>query len=244
MPTSTNPIHVLIIDSHLLVRAGIRALIESWPRMKVVGEAGSPTEAIALSESEKPHVILLELDLGRAGSGLELLPQLRSSAHEAHIIVLTDTQDSDAHHSAMHLGARGLVLKEHPAEELRKAILHVSKGEVWLDSQLTTSIITKMARTDESQQLDRESAKISLLTRREYELTGLVGDGLSNKEIAKRLFISETTVRHHLTSIFSKLGLSNRLELIIFLFRCKGLRLPSGSLSLDSGRQRRKGHSA
>jgi two-component system nitrate/nitrite response regulator NarL len=220
----TMPIRVLLIDNQVMFRAALRILIESWPRFSVVGEAGNPVDAVEITAREKPAIILLDLDLGYAGNGLDCIPDLLSTAGEGRVIILTGVHDAEAYHRAMYLGAMGLVLKEQTPDELRRAILKVHGGEVWVDRQLATSIITRISRasqTDATDKEDVELAKIALLTEREREVIGLVCEGLKNKEIADRLFISLTTVRHHLTSIFGKLQVASRFELIIFAYRHK-----------------------
>jgi DNA-binding NarL/FixJ family response regulator len=199
-------------------------LIESWPGMQMVGEAGDSAGALTITAREKPDIILLDLDLGYGNSGLDILPELLSSVGQGRIIILTGVRDSEVHHHAVRLGAMGLVLKEKAAEDLRKAIEKVHDGEVWFDRSLTASIFTRMSRANEAKKSDMEATKIASLTDREREVATLVGEGLKNKEIGERLFISETTVRHHLSSVFSKLEVSNRFELIIFLYRHKLIR--------------------
>jgi two-component system nitrate/nitrite response regulator NarL len=207
-------------------------LIESWEQMKVVGDTGDEVEALALAKMEDLDVILIELDFKAGRGDLDLLTKMLSASN-ARVIVLTHLQDIELHHLAIRSGARGLVLKEHSPEQLRSAILKVHSGEVWLDSKLTTSIITRMARSNRLAQDGKESATFTLLSPREQELAWLAGDGLSNKEIAERLFISDTTVRHHMTSVFRKLGVANRLELIISLLRPTAKKPPAPSMSRD-----------
>ena len=137
------------------------------------------------------------------------------------IIVLTAVHDSDAHHRAILLGAMGLVLKEEAPEDLRRAILKVHSGEIWLNRKLATGIVAKMSQPTLWDQKNHASPGITLLTAREREVFNLVSARLKNKDIANRLFISETTVRHHLTTIFSKLEVTSRFELIIFAYRQK-----------------------
>jgi two-component system, NarL family, nitrate/nitrite response regulator NarL len=222
--TQSDPIRILLIDDHVVVRAGLRMLIESWPGMQMIGEAGDSAGALTITAREKPDIILLDLDLGQGNSGLDILPELLSSVGQGRIIILTGVRDSEVHHHAVRLGAMGLVLKEKAAEDLRKAIEKVHDGEVWFDRSLTASIFARMSRANEAKKSDMEASKIASLTDREREVATLVGEGLKNKEIGERLFISETTVRHHLSSVFSKLDVSNRFELIIFLYRHKLIR--------------------
>ena len=214
------PIRVVLVDNHVIFRVALHMLIESWPRLSVVGEAGNPVDALEITAREKPAIILLDLDLGHAGDGLDCIPDLLSTAGEGRIIILTGVRDAEAYHRAMYLGAMGLVLKEQTPEELRRAILKVHGGELWVDRQLATSIITRRSRASADKE-DVELAKIALLTEREREVIGHACEGLKNKEIADQLFISLTTVRHHLTSIFGKLQVASRFELIIFAYRNK-----------------------
>ncbi len=214
-------IRVLIVDHQKIVRAGLRLLVESWPGLKVIGEAGTPIEAHVIAARENPQIILVDLDLGRAGSAIDCIPDLLMASEGGRIIVLTAVHDSEAHHRAILVGAMGLVLKEQAPEELRRAILKVHSGEIWLNRKLATGIIAKMSQPSLWEKKNPGSPVISLLTARERQVFDLVSAGLKNKDIASRLFISETTVRHHLTTIFSKLEVTSRFELIIFAYRQK-----------------------
>lgn len=220
------PVRVLLVDDHAIVCTGLRMLIESRPGMAVVGAATNGRDALVHARREQPDIVLLDLALG-SESGLDCLPELLGVAPEARVIVLTGLRDSEAHHRAVRLGAMGLVLKDQAAEDLVKAIEKVHAGEVWLDRTMTASVLTEMARTREDRDRDPEAAKIATLTERECEVVALIGEGLKNKEIASRLSITETTVRHHLTSIFSKLEVSDRLELVIYAYRHDLATLPA-----------------
>jgi DNA-binding NarL/FixJ family response regulator len=219
MPDSVaDPIRILLIDDHMIVRAGLRMLIENHDGMIVVGEAGTRIDGLEIAAREQPHIVLLDLDMG-AESGLDFMPQLLAAAPNARIVVLTGLRDADAHRRAVHLGAIGLVFKEKATEVLIKAIEKVHAGEVWLDRALTASVLSEMLHAGEREKADPEVQKISFLTEREREVVGLVCEGLKNKQIGDRLFISEATVRNHLTSILSKLGLSDRFELALYAYR-------------------------
>jgi two-component system nitrate/nitrite response regulator NarL len=217
-PTSIRPIEVLLIDDHAVVRSGLRMLIESRSGLKIVGEAGNRAEALTVAAREQPDIILLDLDLCGVNA-LDFLPELFTAAEDARVIILTAVHDPAAYHRAMLLGAMGLVFKEKAAEVVIRAIERVHAGEVWFDRTLIGNVLTELSRASATKKLDPEAAKIAKLTEREREVAALIGEGLKNKQIANRLFISETTVRHHLTSVFDKLGVTDRLELIIYAYR-------------------------
>lgn len=208
------PIRILIVDDHAIVRAGLRMLIDQNPTMTVVGVAGNRAEALALAASEQPDLVLLDILLGDE-DGLAFLPELRFAAPNIRVLVLTGLRSTESQRRAIVAGAMGVVLKEHAAEVLIKAIHKVHEGEVWVDRTLMGSVLEEMTQTPE---VNPEQAKIASLTDREKEVIGLIAKGLKNKQIGQRLFISETTVTHHLTSIFSKLEVSDRLELVIYAF--------------------------
>lgn len=219
MPPST-VIRVLLVDDHAVVRAGLRMLLESQPGLSVVGEACDRAGAVPLASREQPDIVLLDLDLG-VESGLDLIPDLLAAASETRILILTGIRDAQVHRRAIRLGAMGLVEKETAGDELIKAIEKVKAGEVWLDRSTTASLLAEMSQAEMSRRNDVESGKIAMLSERERDVITLIGEGLSNKRIAERLFITETTVRHHLTSIFAKLGVSDRLALLIYAYRCR-----------------------
>ncbi|HKS40133.1 MAG TPA: response regulator transcription factor [Blastocatellia bacterium] len=213
-----NYIRVLLVDDHQIVRTGLRMIIESQPDMEMVGEAGNRAEALALAASENPDIILLDLDLGDS-SGADIIADLLAAASSARIIILTGLRSPEAYKKAVMLGAMGIVVKDKAADVLINAIKVVRKGEAWLDPATTASILGEVSRAPKAKPIDPEAEKIATLTNREREVVTLIGEGLKNKEIADRLFISETTVRHHLTSIFDKLDVDDRVELLIYAFK-------------------------
>ncbi len=219
------PVRVLLVDDHAVVRAGLRMLIESRPGLTVVGEAANPADALTTTAREQPDIILLDLDLG-GDSSLDILPELFATAKNVRVLLLTGVRDPEEHHRAVRLGAMGVVLKERAAEDLLKAIEKVYAGEVWLDGALMARVLGRSIPGNESAATNPETAKMTTLTEREREVIALICEGLQNKLIGERLFISETTVRHHLTSIFDKLGVTNRLELVIYAYRHGLAKLP------------------
>ena len=225
MRMQQDDIRILIVDDHGVVRAGLRMLLEALPGMTIVGEAADGVAALAVAAAEQPAIILLDLDLGN-DNGIDLLPKLIAAAPDTRVILLTGLRDPQIHRQAILLGAMGLVLKEKAIETVIKAIEKVNAGEVWLDRTMIASILNARAHGNSTKEDNVESAKIATLTEREHEVIRLIGAGLRNRAIAARLVISEATVRHHLTSIFSKLEVSDRFELVIYAYRHSLATLP------------------
>jgi DNA-binding NarL/FixJ family response regulator len=217
---ATNHIRILLVDDHALVRTGLRIALERHPHLAVVGEAGNRADALAMASRKQPDIILLDLDLGGASS-LGFLPDLLDAAQGGRAILVTGVHAPEEHYRAVQLGAMGLVRKEQGADVLVQAIEKVHAGEVWLEPTMVARALAEISgqRSLEKQPVDPEAAKIARLTPREREVIGLIGEGLYNKDIAERLSISAATVSHHLTSIFDKLGVPNRFDLVIYAYR-------------------------
>jgi two-component system, NarL family, nitrate/nitrite response regulator NarL len=218
-----NPIRLLIVDDHTVVRAGLRMLIECHDGMTIVGEAGSCAEALQVAARTQPEIILLDLDLG-GDNGLRIMPELLAACEGVRVLVLTGVRDDALHRRALRSGAMGVVPKEKAAEVLIKAIGRVHAGEAWIDRATMGRVLAELSSPT---RVDENAARAMLLTSREREVVALVAQGLKNKHIGERLFISETTVRHHLTAIFDKLEVSDRLELLIFAYRYQLAPLPT-----------------
>ncbi len=215
---SEKTIQILLIDDHEVVRQGLKMLIESCPSFKVTGEVNNGAAALEFLATNDIDIILLDLDLGPE-DGLDLLPKLSPLAESAKVLVLTGVRDEEKHRRAMMLGAMGIVQKERAAAHLMKAIEKVFAGEMWYDRTKLGSVFTDILKSSKHKDVTSDEAKIALLTDREREVIGLIALGMKNKVMGEKLFISETTVRHHLTSVFAKLGISSRLELIIYAFQ-------------------------
>src|SRR5881396_2481787 len=222
--SDTKAIRILLIDGLELFIDGLRALIQSEPGMIVVGTALDRIEALE-SASLRPDIILLDLVLERESS-LDFLPDLLRIAERARVLIVTGVPDAELQLRAVRLGAMGVVLKTEPAIILFKAIRKVYSGELWLRRSLLATVMTGILRGDPSKPADPEALKIATLTSREIEVVVLIGQGLRNKQIGERLFISETTVRHHLTSIFDKLEVADRLELMMYAYQHGLARVP------------------
>ena len=211
-------IRVLIVDDHGIMRAGLRMLLESQPGITVVGEASTCADALALATGTQPDVIVLDLDLG-GENAVGSIPTLLRATPDTRILVLTGVRDPEVHRQAIRHGALGLVCKEKAVETLLQAITKVRAGEVWLEPTMIARVLGDLTRPQPSPQASAEATKIARLTEREREVITLVGEGLRNKHIAARLYISEATVRHHLTAIFAKLDVADRFELAIYAYQ-------------------------
>ena len=224
MEPAPQKIRIVIVDDQLVVREGLRMLLENHPGMKVVAMAGTRSEAVELVAREPCDLVIVNLELG-GYSALSLLPQLRETAHNARVLVMTALRDAETHQKAARLGAMGVVLKEDAADLLLKAIQKVYQGEAWLDRLTLGNLLWQLSSHDKGD-LDPQRKKISSLTERERQVIILIAEGLKNKQIAERLFISPTTVTHHLSSIYSKLGVTDRLELVVYAFANKLAKMP------------------
>ena len=218
--TPGNAIRILLIDRHVLVRAGLRLLIEGQPGFEVVGEASNPTEALTTIAQAHPDIVLLEPDVDGEHLDMGKLAELASGG-DVRLILVTAIRDPRLHYQAIQMGAMGVVGKEEPPAVLMKAMLKVKSGEAWVDRSTMAGFIRKMSQARIGQAVNQEAKRIELLSKRERQVIGLIGQGLKNRQIAEHLSISEVTVRHHLTSIFSKLEVTDRLELMVFAFRNK-----------------------
>lgn len=214
-------IRILLIDTQTIVRSGMRMLIESQPGLSVIGDVGNRAESLIAAVNEQPDIILVAINEDR---DLEFLPELLSVAQQARVVVLTSLRDPVVHQRAIRLGAIGVVAKDTETKTLIKAIQKVHNGQLWLHGSMATNLVAGFVHAN--QQNGIEAAKIATLTKREREVISLIGEGLKNKQIAATLFISEATVRHHLTSIFGKVGVSDRLELVIYAYRHSLAELP------------------
>ena len=215
---SRNLIGILLVDDHAVVRSAIHLLLENRSEMTVVGEASNSEEALGITAREQPEIILLDLCLGPE-SGMDLIPELLAVSQDSKIIVLTGVMEETVWQRAVRQDAMGVVSKEASAEFLIRAIEHVNLGELWLARHATASLVNELRLANRPKKPEPELDPASQLTAREREVVDLIGEGLKNKQIANRLYISETTVRHHLTSILKKLNVKDRLELLIFAYR-------------------------
>lgn len=212
------PIRIVIIDHHTLMRAGLMRIIEDQEDMLVVGEAVDAHEAITIVGEEQPHIILLKLD-SYSDITPEIIPELLKESNFSRIILLALHDNAEMNLSALKQGALGIVFTTQKPEILIKAIQKVNIGEVWIERSLIANVLNDLATSQNHMQDDPDLQHISDLTDRERDVILLIGRGYKNQQIAEQLHLSETTIRHHLTSIYTKLGVTSRLELLVFANR-------------------------
>jgi DNA-binding NarL/FixJ family response regulator len=221
-----NAISIVILDSHALVRAGLRLLIERHPLMKVVGEAGELDKGLEIVSSLRPDIILFDLNISDEANA-SVISQIIKASDISRLILVTGTIDPIINQQAVEGGVVGVVFKSQSPEMLIKAIEKVNLGEVWLERSLIANVLSRLSRNNKPQKSELEGNGVNVLSAREKEIVRLIGQGYKNKKISTQLCISETTVRHHLTSIYSKLGVSDRLELLVFAHRYGLVKPPS-----------------
>ena len=212
----TDPIRVVLVEPQRLIREALRALLQSTPAITVVGEATGAPDLFKLIDLHQPDVVLIAFD-GASEREFTMLEELPRVAARAPTLMLVSELHAGFQATAIERGVMGVVPKSHSAELLVKAVQKISSGELWLDRSQTADVVNRLTRRRADD--DPEVTKIASLTARERQIVALVTEGLDNKEIAERLFISESTARNHLTSILDKLQLSNRFQLAVYAFR-------------------------
>lgn len=208
----TEVIRILIADDHAIVREGLRALIDTEPGMKLVGEASDGLEAVRQARFLKPDVILLDLVMPHK-DGLAAIAEIKRDQPDARILVLTSFAEDEKVFPAIKSGALGYLLKDTTPRDLLAAIRDVYRGESSLHPTIARKLIGELHRPAHPPPAGEE------LTEREVEVLSLVAQGLSNQEIADRLVVSERTVRKHVSNILGKLHLANRTQATLYALR-------------------------
>ena len=205
-------ITVLLVDDHLVVRSGLRALLGTQPDINVVAEAASGEEALQLLEQDAVSVVVMDLAMGRGMDGIEAIRRIRERNKRQAILVFT-TYDSDSDIvRAVDAGAMGYLLKDAAPGEIFTAIRGAVQGKSVMSAPVASRLFQQLRNPDE------------ILTPREAELLSLLTEGLSNRELGQRLFISEATVKTHLAHIYAKLGVDTRAAAIATAIRREGMR--------------------
>jgi len=213
MEESPATVNIVISDDHAIFREGVRKLLESQPGLRVVGEAIDGEETVRVVRQLNPHVLLLDLSLPKM-TGLEALREVGKLGVQTRAIILTAAIENEQVVEALQLGAHGIVLKHSSLDLLLKSIRCVNDGQYWVGHEGVSDLIQALRRMNTSR---AAVGKTDLgLTSRERQVIALIGAGYTNKDLARKLSISEHTAKHHLTNIFNKLGVSNRLELVLY----------------------------
>lgn len=214
MDRARDPISVLIVDDHPTFRLGLRNLLETETDMHVAGEAADASDALRLAGALKLDVVLLDLALRRR-SGLDLIPEFASRADGARTVILTAAIENSDIVRALRLGARGILLKESATELIVKCIREVARGQFWLGREHVSDVVQLLNRFLPGANAAAPRPNFGV-TPREMEIIAAIVSGYSNREIALKLSLSEQTVKHHITHVFDKLGVSTRMELTLF----------------------------
>jgi two-component system nitrate/nitrite response regulator NarL len=205
---------ILIADDHPIFRDGLRRLVQSEPDFDVVGEAVDGESVVIAARDLKPDIILLDLAMPRNG-GMHALKELAASARRCRVIILTASITKRQMTEALQLGAHGIVLKESATHLLFIGIRQVMEGKFWLARESVTDLVEALRDVSTASKAEPEQKSFGL-TPREREIVTLIVTGYSNPDIAQRCAISEQTVKHHVSNIFDKLGVYNRVELALF----------------------------
>ncbi|WP_330281105.1 response regulator transcription factor [Streptomyces sp. NBC_00588] len=207
-PGPDNPIRVFLLDDHEVVRRGVRELLEDEPDITVVGEAGTVEQATVRVPALRPQVAVLDVRLPD-GDGVTLCRDLRSRLPELACLMLTSFDDEDALLDSIMAGASGYVLKQIQGTDLVSAVRTVASGQSLLDPSATTKL---MARLREGKEQQEEPEALPGLTPREREILALIGEGLTNRQIGRRLYLAEKTVKNHISRLLAKLGVERRIQ--------------------------------
>ena len=213
-------ISVLIADDHALIREGIKQILELEEDIHVVGEANNGEEAFELASKLEPDIILLDINMPKT-NGIEALRRFKDMGITSKVIILTIHEDREYILKTLKLGANGYMLKDSSANSLIEGIRRVAKGENYIQSSVADLV---SASSDDSME-DKSIEQINSLTNREYEVLMLIAEGLNNKDIAERLYISEKTVKNHVSNIFKKLELNDRVQAAIFAYKYNIIKL-------------------
>ncbi|SIO12721.1 response regulator [Halodesulfovibrio marinisediminis] len=207
------PIRVLIVDDHDIVRIGLKGFLSGYDDIEIAGEAANGQEAVERTAELTPDVILMDMVMP-VMDGIQAIQEIRDRKLTGKIIVLTSFATDDKVFPAIKSGAMGYLLKDSAPEELLHAIRKVHNGEPSLAPDIARKLLAELALPDEAKEPTPEP-----LTPREVDILRLVAQGLSNKTIAEKVFVSEATVRTHMTNILSKLHLANRVQATLYALR-------------------------
>jgi DNA-binding NarL/FixJ family response regulator len=209
-------IRVLLVDDDALVLAGLRMILSSAEDLEVVAETGDGARAVAAVRKHRPDVVLMDIQMPEM-DGITATVGLRQLDAPPQVIVLTTFQADEQVMSALRAGASGFLLKDTPPTEIINAVRLVASGEAMLSPSVTRTLLSHVGDTEVSERRRLAAQRLAALTAREREVAGAVGAGASNAEIATTLFMSEATVKAHVSRLFTKLEVANRVQIAIIV---------------------------
>ncbi len=209
-------IKVVLVDNHILVREGIKLLLEQEKDIEVVGEANNEEEALAALKETNPDIILMDINMPEL-NGIETLRKIKAMTKNQKVIILTLHDEREYVVESINLGANGYILKSAESESLLRGIRDVNKGGYYVHPSLAGSLVKDQKQTDPK--LSKELEDLKKLTRREKEVLKLISQGMNNRDIAHALFISEKTVKNHVSNIFKKIHVNDRTQAAIFALK-------------------------
>ena len=207
MTTSPAPIRVLLVDDHAVVRLGLRSLLAAQAGFRVVGEAGTVAEALAMARQARPDVVLMDVRLPD-GSGIEACRRIKQEHPDCKVVMLTSYSDEEAIVGAVMAGANGYLLKQADSERLTQAIRDAASGASSLDPRAAGALLSQFRELSAKQ----AEAELAGLTDRERRMLALIAEGYTNRAIGERLHLSEKTVRNHVSQLLRKLGFQRRSQ--------------------------------
>ena len=205
----------MIADDHVLMREGLKQLLELGNNIEVIAQSGDGEETIKKAVECKPDVILLDINMPKL-NGIEVLRRLKDMGQTSKIIMLTIHDAREYLFETMKIGANGYILKDSDSDSLVKAIKDVYAGKTYIQPSIASMLVDEINSKGEE---NKDLAKIKSLTRREYEVLTLLAEGINNKEIADKLYISEKTVKNHVSNIFKKIKVNDRIQAAIFAYK-------------------------
>ncbi len=207
-------IRVLIVDDQMLMRQGLQTLLDLENDIQVVGQASDGTEAVAIVAQTKPDVVLMDVRMPRL-NGVEATRQIRAQTPQTQVIILTTFDDDEYVFEGLRAGAMGYLLKDVSAEDLTDAIRRVARGEALIQPSIARKVVSEFARLGAETKKTEANVLLDPLSERELEILKLIAQGMSNREIAATLFITEGTAKNHISNILSKLGVRDRTQAVL-----------------------------
>ena len=209
-------LRVMLVDDHEVVRQGLRALLEAEEDIEVIAEADNGPAAVSLASAHRPDVVVMDVRMP-GGSGIEACRAIRDERSEAQVVMLTSFSDDEALFNSIMAGAAGFVLKQIRGRDLIDAIRTVASGRSLLDPEVTQRVLERLRKA----KFDDKDPKLARLSPQEERILDMVGEGLTNREIAERIHLSDKTVKNYVSTILQKLEVARRAEAASYVARAK-----------------------